>query len=251
MSESELIKSKERVKAHGEVFTPQWIVDKMLDQDEIKPLTETLTATFLEPSAGEGVFLIEILRRKLSVAKEVSQTITDYEENSLIALASIYGIELLEDNVEMIVMNLFGEFYRFYSDEVQKYRVKSNDNVLKSARVIISANIVQGNTLTKLTTAGEPIVFSEWKLLPRKYGVRKVQRTEYSLEAIMNDGESQSATQHGEEQLDLFSFEESDVEKQDSEESEPKYVYEPVKFIDVWQRKMVEVGNNNIDLRHK
>lgn len=241
MTESDLIKSRDRVKEHGEVFTPQWIVNKMLDQKEIKPLTETLGATFLEPSAGEGVFLVEILKRKLTVALKVSQTISEYEENSLIALSSIYGIELLEDNVEMIVMNLSGEFYRFYYDAVQKYTTKINDRVIKSAQVIISANIVQGNALTQLTNSGEPIVFSEWQLLPVKYGIRKVQRTEYSMASIINGGDSQNATRHGEEQLDLFSLNQDDSDEQEANIDESVYTYEPVRFMDVWERKMVEL----------
>lgn len=229
------IKSKERVLEHGEVFTPQSIVNQMLNQNEIEPLTKSLTATFLEPSAGEGVFLIEILRRKLKVAYSLSNTIQEYEENALLALSSIYGIELLEDNVEMIVMNLDGEFNRHYYEVVCEYSAKINKNVIKSARVIISANIVQGNALTKLQDNGDPIIFSEWELLPVKRGFRKVQRIEYTFEAIINGGDSLNAQKHGNKQLDLFEFNE-DFE----EDSKCEFSYMPVRFTEVWRKKLVK-----------
>ncbi|QPG03957.1 N-6 DNA methylase [Latilactobacillus sakei] len=238
MLENRLIKSKRRVKKHGEVFTPKWIVDKMLNQDEIKPLTQSLTATFLEPAAGEGAFLIEVLHRKLKSAHLLSQTIEEYEENALIALASIYGIELLEDNVEMMVMNLDGEFNRYYYDVIREYSAKINQSVVKSARVIISANIVQGNALTKLRDNGEPIIFSEWVLLPVKRGIRKVQRIEYTFEAIIDGGDPINAQKHDVKQLDLFEF---DGNFED-ESSEAKFSYMPVKFTEIWRKKLIEIS---------
>ncbi|MFR4248787.1 MAG: hypothetical protein ACLT1L_02920 [Leuconostoc lactis] len=92
----QIIKSKKRVQQHGEVFTPKRIVNLMLDQEELQENLRDLSSTFLEPSAGEGAFLTEILRRKLDVARQVSETREAYDENALIALASLYGIELLE-----------------------------------------------------------------------------------------------------------------------------------------------------------
>lgn len=49
-----LIKSKQRVQKHGEVFTPSWMVQKMLDTPGIKEACETVSATFLEPAAGNS-----------------------------------------------------------------------------------------------------------------------------------------------------------------------------------------------------
>ncbi len=65
MDDEKLIKSKERVQQHGEVFTPQWMVKKMLDVEGIKQACENIDATFLEPAAGDGNFLVAILERKL------------------------------------------------------------------------------------------------------------------------------------------------------------------------------------------
>ena len=89
-----LIKSKERVQKHGEVFTPNWVVNLMLDQ--VKSQTDNIYATFLEPSAGEGAFLTAILERKLESVKQQFDK-KFWKTKSLFALASIYGIELLED----------------------------------------------------------------------------------------------------------------------------------------------------------
>ena len=109
-----LIKSKFRVQKHGEVFTPAWMVKKMLDIEGIKEFAETLTANFLEPAAGTGNFMVAIQERKLNmVKKNYCETLTQYENYSLIALASIYGIELLEDNAQECVMNM----YEYYHDK--------------------------------------------------------------------------------------------------------------------------------------
>ena len=105
-----LIKSPDRVKDHGEVFTPKRIVNLMLDQPEIQAKINDLTATFFEPSAGEGAFLVELLKRKLKVARDKSTSASTFNTKSLLALSTLYGIELLEDNVEMLVMNMITTF---------------------------------------------------------------------------------------------------------------------------------------------
>lgn len=231
MSEN-LIKSNIRVKQHGEVFTPKQIVNKMLNQPEIQENIKSLTSTFLEPAAGEGAFLIEILRRKLKVALKNSQTLQDFGENSLLALSSLYGIELLEDNIEMLVMNMFSEFNNAYLSAVMQFEGTVNKHVLDSAKTIIRANMVQGDTLKRINSQGQPIVFSEWKLLPLKRGVRKVQRTEFTLDSIIEGGEAveTSVPQHVEE-FDLF----SDSFENESEKTKlVKYV--PVRITDVYKQ---------------
>lgn len=89
--DGDLIKSKERVQHHGEVFTPKWMVEKMLSEPTIQEKLNDLHATFLEPSAGEGAFLKEILHQKLNYVDEISNK-TNWKENALWALMSIYGI---------------------------------------------------------------------------------------------------------------------------------------------------------------
>lgn len=196
-----VIKSSDRVKDHGEVFTPKRIVNLMLDQPEIQSKINDLQATFFEPSAGEGAFLVELLKRKLKVAKNKSVSAKLFNTKSLLALSTLYGIELLEDNVEMLVMNMITTFNIEYSNIIQeKFGGKVNQHVFDSAKVIIQANMVQGNTLEKITSDGSPIIFSEWKPVSGN----KVQRTEYTFESIINQSGPTGTVQGATEEMDLF-----------------------------------------------
>lgn len=201
MSEK-IIKSADRVKIAGEVFTPKKTVDFMLDQPEIKEKVNSLTTTFLEPSAGEGAFLVEILKRKLEYAKTQSKTNKEMQKNFLLALSTLYGIELMEDNVEMLVINMVNTFRDAYFNTFS--HEEQSQKVLKSANVIISANMAQGDTLTRKTATGEPIVFSEWTPI----GKTKVQRTEYTFDSIVEGGGPLGNIQNQYEQLDLFATDE-------------------------------------------
>ncbi|MST80228.1 N-6 DNA methylase [Lactobacillus equicursoris] len=214
MADERLIKSDDRVKDIGEVFTPQRIVDLMLDQPEITAKVNDLKSTFLEPSAGEGVFLVEILKRKMKVALELSKNIAKFEDNCLLALSSLYGIELMEDNVEMLVMNMLQEFISSYLAGIASLdpKTKQNDKVIKSAKVIIRANMAQGDALTYKTSTDDPIIFSEWDTY-QKNGRLFVQRKEQTFESIVageDSGNSIAAPQQ--EEMDLFSSYETDEE---------------------------------------
>lgn len=242
-----LIKSKSRVQKHGEVFTPKKIVKLMLDQPEIKEACEDLTATFLEPAAGEGAFLVAILERKLKmVAKKFNKSIKQFENYSLLALSTLYGIELLEDNAQACTINMFQKFNEFYLNQVQKYGTRANDKVLASAKTIITANIEQGNFLTRKKPSGKPIVFSEWKAIDLDKGPTtiRVQRTEYTLDdiyenALKSDGE---VLKHIEklDQTDFFALIDSNVNVEiDSDVRQlPRYV--KVRIIDVYLEETEE-----------
>lgn len=234
MKNERLIKSSQRVKDHGEVFTPHRVVTLMLDQPEIKRALNSLTATFLEPAAGEGAFLTEILSRKLVLASQLSDSIEAFEQKALIALTSLYGIELLVDNTELLVMHMYRVFYQEYLRQISKYHASENKKVVKSALTILKANLVQGDALTGKNKNGDDIVFSEWTLLPVKRGVQKVQRTEYTLEAIRTDGPSLDGQPqvHGSEELTLFDLEE------DPEKITPDK-FEPVPLLEIFREKHV------------
>lgn len=210
MTSEKLIKSKARVQKHGEVFTPSWMVQKMLDTEGVKEACEQLTATFLEPAAGDGNFLVAILRRKLTmVSEQYNSSIRQYTHYSLYALSTLYGIELLEDNAQLCVMNLFEVYKDFYLTAVKKHEDKQSENTLNNAKFIISKNIVQGNFLTSKLSSGEPIVFSEWEIIKQTTTMIRVQRTEYSLDEIFS-GNAKAAGTAFElavevEQMDLFS----------------------------------------------
>ncbi|WP_369396044.1 N-6 DNA methylase [Lacticaseibacillus pantheris] len=149
MVDENLIKSNERVKAHGEVFTPKRIVKQMLDQPELVESLNDLSTTFMEPAAGEGAFLTELLRRKLSLANRLSTDLKSYEANAEIVLSSLYGIELLEDNVEVLVMRMYHIFSQYYFQAIRKWNGEGSRKVNSSAMTIIAANMQQGDAIKK------------------------------------------------------------------------------------------------------
>ena len=164
-----LIKSKERVQKHGEVFTPPWMVEKMLAEPGIQVKLQDLHATFLEPSAGEGAFLTEILRQKLlwvnqmtpPVVHELEQ-LTRWKRNTLWALMSIYGIEYLADNLAKARENMLAVFCENYQQQ-RKRKLGRESELYRSARLVVELNVVGGNTLSHEGLHGRPIIFNEWR----------------------------------------------------------------------------------------
>jgi hypothetical protein len=178
--ESLLMKSKLRVQKHGEVFTPQWVVDKMLSIPGIKEKTEDVFATFLEPSAGEGAFLLTIENAKLQcVTARYSKDL--WSVYALWALSSIYGIEFLEDNLTAARHSMLDLFAAFYEDVYGEQLSEASD-LYKSARTIIWANVVQGNTLTRKNRQGEEITFSRWAQVPDR--PRMAERTPFTYSSL-------------------------------------------------------------------
>lgn len=195
-----LIKSKQRVQKHGEVFTPSWMVQKMLDTPGVKEACENVSATFLEPSAGDGNFLQAILERKLKAV------IARYDERSwktksLIALSSIYGIEFLEDNLEVARSRMFLYYLDWY-EETFGTRLSSKSDIYKSAHYLIHKNIVRGNTLIQRhPDTDEPIWFNEWQLV--KGHPSRVKKIPFALaELLGKEVDSDQTLVEG--QLSLF-----------------------------------------------
>ncbi|MHC5269922.1 N-6 DNA methylase [Enterococcus sp. LJL98] len=246
MSEK-IIKSKERVQKHGEVFTPKKVVNQMLNIPEVKEACEDLTTTFLEPAAGEGAFLIEILKRKLAmISMKYNDDLIRYENYSLLALSTLYGIELLEDNAQTCVMNMYQEYYDFYKEQINYHNGKANQKVLDSAKRIISLNIRNGNFLTRKAIDGFDLVFSEWKPINLRTITKniKVQRTEYTLDEIYENtqkenGKALQKSKNEPEQIDLFSFLDEPFDEKEEVVKEMQYI--PVKIIDVYKEEMEEV----------
>ena len=147
------IKSRQRVADHGEVFTNPREVNAMLDL--VRDESYRLDSRFLEPACGDGNFLIEILRRKLSLLKDVKSQ-TEWEFKSLIAVGSCYGIDILTDNAETCRERLFAEVM----DKIGKK--DCSDGYKESLRYVLKMNIVCGDALTYRTAEGKPITFSEW-----------------------------------------------------------------------------------------
>ena len=161
------VKSKQRVADHGEVFTAEREVNAMLDL--VKQETERIDSRFLEPACGDGNFLAEILRRKMAVVKNnYRRSPADYEKYAVIAVTSIYGIDILQDNVEACRERLFGIWNEEYTANCKK---EANDECRETVRFILSRNILCGNALTlkQVDSQGQdteqPIIFSEWSVV--------------------------------------------------------------------------------------
>jgi hypothetical protein len=166
------VKSKQRVADHGEVFTPAWMVEAMLDL--VKDETERIDSRFLEPACGSGNFLVRILQRKLA-AVELKFGKSDFERRhySLLALMCTYGIELLDDNIAECRANML-EILADY------LKIDESDELYRAAFYVLSQNLVHGDALTMRTHNGPPISFAEWGYL----GKGKFQRRDFSLKNL-------------------------------------------------------------------
>jgi hypothetical protein len=167
-----LVKSRKRVADHGEVFTPSWMVEDMLDLVKIE--SERIDSRFLEPACGSGNFLKAVLTRKLGVVQsKYGKSEFEKKHQALFALMCIYGIELLGDNISECKAILLEVFSTFLS-------VGPEDNWFKAAQNVLNANILQGDALTLLTTDGRHIEFPEWGYL----GGGQYQRRDFRYDAL-------------------------------------------------------------------
>ena len=180
--------SKQRVTDHGEVFTLDREVNAMLDL--VKQETVRIDSRFLEPACGNGNFLAEILRRKLEIVKKrYSKSQIEYERYSILALSSIYGVEILEDNVKECRERILGIFVDTY---LKYYRKTSKIDFVKAAEFVINRNILWGDALSLKTPDknAEPIVFSEWSLVKGNLIKRRDFKMSHLLEYQPFDGPS-------------------------------------------------------------
>jgi len=129
----------------------------------VKQETERIDSRFLEPACGNGNFLAEILRRKLAVVKSrYGKNAADYERYAVVAVSSVYGVELLPDNANECRKRLFGIFDKEYTANCQK---EANDETREVVRHLLKHNILCGDALTMETADGEPIIFAEWSMV--------------------------------------------------------------------------------------
>jgi hypothetical protein len=167
-----LIKSKKRMADHGEVFTPQWIVEAMLNL--VKGEIERIDSRFLEPACGSGNFLFRVLQRKLG-AVEIKFGKAEFERRhyALLALMCTYGIELLEDNIAECrakVLEILAEYLN----------IGESDDLYRAASHVLAQNLVHGDALTMRTYDGQPITFAEWGYL----GKGKFQRRDFRFDVL-------------------------------------------------------------------
>jgi len=167
-----LIKSKKRVADHGEVFTPPWLVEAMLDL--VKGETERIDSRFLEPACGSGNFLVPILKRKLA-AVELKYGKSEFEKRhyAILAVTCLYGIELLPDNITECRANVL----KVLADYLH---VDEADELYRAAFHVLSQNLIHGDALTMKTATGRPITFAQWGYL----GKGKFQRRDFRLDVL-------------------------------------------------------------------
>jgi hypothetical protein len=167
-----LIRSQQRVADHGEVFTPSWMVDAMLDL--VKGETERIDSRFLEPACGSGNFLVRILQRKLAaVDLKFGKSEFDRRQYALLALMSCYGIELLPDNILECRANML-------SIPAQYLNLDESDDLYRAASYVLSQNLIHGDALKMRTYDDQPIIFAEWGYL----GKGRFQRRDFRLDAL-------------------------------------------------------------------
>ena len=167
-----LVKSRQRVADHGEVFTPDWMVEDMLDL--VKSESERIDSRFLEPACGSGNFLVAVLRRKLaSVQARYGKSDFEKRHYALLALMSIYGIELLADNVVECRAKLLDSFDEYLG-------VGDKDHWHEAASNVLEVNVLEADALTMATSDGTPITFPEWGYL----GKGKFQRRDFRFDNL-------------------------------------------------------------------
>lgn len=178
LKEEKQTKSKKRIADHGEVFTAEREVIAMLDL--VKQETERIDSRFLEPACGTGNFLVEVLRRKLKVVnKRYSKRQLDYEKYALVAVTSIYGVELLEDNAIECRERLFSVFLTEYE---KIYKKKIDKEYLEAIKYILFKNILNGDALTLKKSDDTPIIFPEWSMVNGEM----IKRRDFRLDELLD-----------------------------------------------------------------
>jgi len=193
------IKSRKRVVDHGEVFTNEREVKAMCDL--VNDETQRIDSRFLEPACGDGNFLAEILDRKLAVVKKkYRRSVMDFEKNSLLAVSSLYGVDIMMDNVVACRERLFKIWDKQYKAVCKK---ECSEDMRDSIRFILSKNIVCGNALTlrEVDENGndteDPILFSEWGFVTGP----QLSRSEYTFDEILEQNENPTQDTNVQESL--------------------------------------------------
>jgi hypothetical protein len=182
------IKSKERVADFGEVYTNEREVKAMVDL--VKGESERIDSRFLEPACGSGNFLVEVLTRKLKIIEnKYFKNQIEFERYSFIAITSLYGIDILEDNANECRSNLFKLYESVYKD---LYPKNYNNEFLKSIAFILKKNIIHGDALTLMRVDGSnlPIIFSEWS----SFNGSMLKRRDFTLHELLENAPFEGET---------------------------------------------------------
>lgn len=213
-----LVVSKKRVADHGEVYTSAREVNAMLDL--VAQEMERIESRVLEPACGNGNFLAEVLNRKLEVvARKYANSRFEFERYAIIAICSVYGIDILQDNVASCrdrLLRILIDRYR------QEFGPAMNVSLLASAEYVLSKNIVWGDALTlkKVDDPSQPIIFCEWSPVNGS----SIKRRDFSFHGLLSHQETAA--------LPLFSDLGEDVFL-----PEPVDDYPPINFL-----RLADVG---------
>lgn len=255
--ENKQIKSKKRVVNHGEVLTPDWLVNDMLN---LIPLNASkIDSRYLENSSGEGAFLFGILKKKLDIVFEIYNKPEEIEFYTIIGLSNIYGIELLKDNLEISKVRLSSLIQQYFA----KYSVTPNPKFLKTINYILNTNIINMNAVNfcvplfdnndLVKDKENKIIYeelgriSEWEI---DYRNKQIQRIEYIYKDVVEEQQDrfnyeQSLLNEEPMQLSLFDFTgEQDlfVEESYIKKAMPVRIFEKVPFLDLINANIIKDG---------
>lgn len=215
MEQNKQVKSKDRVRNHGEVFTAEREVKAMCDL--VKDETERIDSRVLEPACGDGNFLAEILNRKLNtVTKCYSKSPSDWEKYSIVALSSLYGVDILQDNAEECRARLNKIWKDAHTLAVKE---DATPGIHEAAEYILANNILCGDALSLLKNDGTPIVFPEWNIVSGIY----IKRRDYELATMLQMHDNGK-------QADLFLSSEDYDEELGSYIPKPIKEYQPIEY---------------------
>lgn len=170
------VRSRRRVVDHGEVFTAEREVNAMLDL--VRAETERIESRFLEPACGNGNFIAEVLRRKLAVvAARYRRSPDEYQRYAFLAVSSIYGVDILADNVGECRERLF----KIVEKDARSNSAAADPAFLDAVRYVLERNILCGDALTLKDASGAPITFAEWSML----GGDLVKRRDFLLSELL------------------------------------------------------------------
>lgn len=228
------VKSKERVAERGEVFTSEREVKAMCDL--VRQETERIDSRFLEPACGDGNFLAEILTRKLAVVKKkYSRSAFDYERNAVLAASSIYGVDIMLDNVEACRNRMFKIWNKEYESVCKS---NCNNKTREAVKFIFSRNIICGNALSLMCVdkncldTDDYIIFSEWSFVTSNL----IKRRDFRLDVLMREDDGLNSHM----QLSLFG---EDTEGADNWEIDPEtnaFIPAPIKEYDLIDYRRIQ-----------
>lgn len=232
---SKQVKSKQRVAEHGEVFTAEKEVKAMCDL--VSQECDRIDSRFLEPACGNGNFLAEILTRKLSTVKKLyKNNFYDFERYSVLAVSSIYGVDIMQDNTKECRKRLYEIWNKEYKSVCKK---QYSEDTCKSVEYILEKNILCGNALTLMRVdenqqdTAVPIIFPEWSLM---LGT-KLKRRDFRLDVMLKAGEKPNKSK----QQSLFD-EQDEISRYLSQNpvtgeymAEPICEYPPMNYRRIWE----------------